>query len=221
MCAGLACWQVLQRPTALFRAKGQDSLAELLNCRYSLGETLSDRKKAQSPTFLFASIGCLSSTYHCEALHASMQPMLAGKANSDLKLSSAPVWIDCDAGSDDALGIAPLPAPPEEQLYKFIPKTQYASAGILLAARSNIVGISSVRGNTVQRDTPCSCRPLYHPCKMIFTSLLGCRASIQKCPQDINPVLQVLYMHFSSVKLCMAPALICMLQAGGTSFHRR
>lgn len=158
MCAGLACRQVLQRPTAFITATSHGSLAELLNCRYPLRESLSDWKKAQCPSFLSSNTGCLSSTYHCEALHASMQPIMAGNADCDLKLLSAPVWIDCDAGSDDALGIAHLLAPPEEKLYQV--KAQYASAGILVAARSNIVGISSVRGNTVQRHIPCSCRPL-------------------------------------------------------------
>lgn len=119
MCAGLAYRQVLQRPSAFFTATGQVS-AELRNCRYPLGQSLSDWKKAQSPTDLFASTGFLSSTYRFEALHPSVQLIMAGKA--DLKLSSAPVWIDCDAGSDDALGIATLPAPLEFKLDQCIPK---------------------------------------------------------------------------------------------------
>ena len=160
MC-GLACRQVLQRPSALFAATGQVSLTELRNCRYRLGETLSDRKKAQSPTSLFASTGCISSTYRLEALHASVQRIMAGKAKSDLKLSSAPVWIDCDAGSDDALGIAPLPAPPEEQLY---PKHTMPLQAFFWLLSQTLWGYH-LYGGTRYRETNCVAADLFIPVK--------------------------------------------------------
>lgn len=158
MCLVLAWRQVVQRPTAFFRSRGQHPLTELLSCRHASEDSLSDRKRIQSPNLSFLRTGFHKTYVHCEALHASMQPMTASKANSNFKSSSAPVWIDCDSGSDDALGIACLLASPEEHVDKPIlaHHVNKASAGILLAARANVVGISSVRGNTVRRDTMCT-----------------------------------------------------------------
>ena len=163
MCIGIACRHVWRKPTAIFTSSGQLCLAELLNCRHNFGHSLCDRKKEQSPSSACLRSGCHRTNHHCKAVHASMQLMTASQANPNVKRSSAPVWIDCDAGADDALGIAWLLASPEEHMDKPIPMAPYinkASAGILLAAQANVRGISSVRGNTVGGDTKCSCRPV-------------------------------------------------------------
>lgn len=157
MCLRLACRQVLQRPTAFVTSRGQLVLTELLNYRHTCADSLSDRKKAERSTFLRT--GCHTTFQHCEALHASMTPTTTSKANSDFNRSSAPVWIDCDAGSDDALGIACLLVSPQK--HSLVPMQQHiislASAGIILAARANVVGVSPVRGNAVGTNRMCSC----------------------------------------------------------------
>ena len=116
MCLGLACRQVLQNPPAFFTCRGQLVLNELLKCRHTFGGSLSDREKTQSSRLIFLRTGCYRTNYHREALQASMPSKMASKANSNVKRSSAPVWVDCDAGSDDALGIAWLITSPEEHL---------------------------------------------------------------------------------------------------------
>ncbi|KAL3158814.1 hypothetical protein ABBQ32_011540 [Trebouxia sp. C0010 RCD-2024] len=126
MCLGLAHRQTLQRRTVFISGGGQVSLAESLCCRYALngGARLSTwTTKLHCTASAFLGSICNRAICHTAALHASMHPEPA-QASSSAKGLFAPVWIDCDAGSDDALGI-------------------------LVAARANIVGISSVRGNTV------------------------------------------------------------------------
>ncbi|KAL3135647.1 hypothetical protein ABBQ38_006128 [Trebouxia sp. C0009 RCD-2024] len=125
MCLGLAYRQTLQGRTVFISYSGRVSLAESLCYRYALngGANLSTwaTKVHCGASALLGSV-CNRAICHTAALHASMHPKPA-QANSSAKGLLAPVWIDCDAGSDDALGI-------------------------LVAARANIVGISSVRGNT-------------------------------------------------------------------------
>ena len=121
MCIGIACRHVSRTQTAIFTSNGQVCLAELLNCRHKFRHTLCDRKKKQNPVSACLRTGCHRTYHHCEALQACMHPVTASKANSNSKQPSSAVWIDCDAGSDDALGTAWLLASPEEHMDKPIP----------------------------------------------------------------------------------------------------
>lgn len=107
MCLGLAYRQTLQGRTVFISYSGRVSLAESLCYRYALngGANLSTwaTKVHCGASALLGSV-CNRAICHTAALHASMHPKPA-QANSSAKGLLAPVWIDCDAGSDDALGI--------------------------------------------------------------------------------------------------------------------
>ena len=75
-------------------------------------------------------------------------------ASTVVGASAAPIWVDCDAGSDDALGMEHFVciAPAAAQRSLIVPcVTTKVTTGMLLAARANIFGVSAVRGNTVRK----------------------------------------------------------------------
>lgn len=157
MCVGLAYRQALQRPNVFFRCSGQVPLVELLCIRYALkGDAhVSTWRKVQITASTLLGTVYNRAICHSAALHANMHPT-ASQGNTNAKGSFAPVWIDCDAGSDDALGTRMCLLINISFLHMHTLKDSNP-AGILLAARANIVGISSVRGNTVGRNTARSC----------------------------------------------------------------